>query len=80
MNIQDDCLEVGIGQDVHLTLQTWPRFCDVAYSKSYQVPGMGCGVVKCYIGGNTKEEEFPFCLVKCHDARFSNMQDVSLIS
>ncbi|XP_027006936.2 putative interleukin-17 receptor E-like [Tachysurus fulvidraco] len=38
VNIQDDCLEVGIGQDVHLTLQTWPRFCDVAYSKSYQVP------------------------------------------
>ncbi|KAK3518060.1 hypothetical protein QTP70_033286 [Hemibagrus guttatus] len=38
VNIQDDCLEVGIGQDVHLTLQTWPQFCEVSYYRSYQVP------------------------------------------
>ncbi|XP_017349177.1 putative interleukin-17 receptor E-like [Ictalurus punctatus] len=38
VNIQDDCLEVGIGQDVYITLQTWPQFCDVAYSRAYRVP------------------------------------------
>ncbi|XP_060759608.1 putative interleukin-17 receptor E-like [Neoarius graeffei] len=39
VHIQDDCLEVGIQQDVYITLQTWPRFCDVAYSRAYRVPG-----------------------------------------
>ncbi|KAB5542211.1 hypothetical protein PHYPO_G00088880 [Pangasianodon hypophthalmus] len=38
VHIQDDCLEVGIGQDVYVTLQTWPQFCDVAYSRAYRVP------------------------------------------
>lgn len=45
VHIQDDCLEVGIQQDVYITLQTWPRFCDVAYSRAYRVPGMGWGVM-----------------------------------
>ncbi|KAF5906781.1 putative interleukin-17 receptor E-like, partial [Clarias magur] len=38
VNIQDDCLEVGIGQEIYVTLQTWPKFCDVAYSRAYQIP------------------------------------------
>ncbi|KAI5617810.1 putative interleukin-17 receptor E-like, partial [Silurus asotus] len=38
VNIQDNCLEVGIGQDVYITLQTWPQFCNVAHSRAYHVP------------------------------------------
>ncbi|KAF7694044.1 putative interleukin-17 receptor E-like [Silurus meridionalis] len=38
VNIQDNCVEVGIGQDVYVTLQTWPQFCNVAHSRAYHVP------------------------------------------
>ncbi|KAL7827894.1 hypothetical protein AOLI_G00310460 [Acnodon oligacanthus] len=38
VNFQDDCLEVHSGQDVHLTIKTWPHICDVAISRSYRVP------------------------------------------
>ncbi|XP_066525732.1 interleukin-17 receptor E-like protein [Hoplias malabaricus] len=38
VNVQDDCLEVRTGQDVHVTLKTWPHICDRAVSKSYHVP------------------------------------------
>ncbi|TSK13184.1 Interleukin-17 receptor C [Bagarius yarrelli] len=38
VHIEDDCLEVSIGQDVHVTLQTWPQFCDVSYTRKYLVP------------------------------------------
>lgn len=60
VNIQDDCLEVGIGQDIYVTLQTWPQFCDVGYTRAYHVPGMGWGGVSCCITQRTKE--FPFLL------------------
>lgn len=74
VNIQDDCLEVGMGQHVYVTLQTWPQFCDVAYSKAYHVPGMGKGGVSdCTI---QKTKEFPFTWIKCHDTKFSNTLDV----
>ncbi|XP_036433270.1 putative interleukin-17 receptor E-like isoform X2 [Colossoma macropomum] len=38
VNFQDDCLEVHSGQDVHVTIKTWPHICDVAISRSYRVP------------------------------------------
>lgn len=37
VNIQDDCLQVGMGQEVQVTLQTWPQFCGYDFSQSYKV-------------------------------------------
>ncbi|XP_076860906.1 interleukin-17 receptor E-like protein [Brachyhypopomus gauderio] len=37
VNIQEDCLEVGAGQDMHVTLKTWPWFCDVAVFSLHRV-------------------------------------------
>ncbi|KAI4887832.1 hypothetical protein NFI96_026529 [Prochilodus magdalenae] len=38
VNFLDDCLEVHSGQDVYVTIKTWPHICDVAISRSYRVP------------------------------------------
>ncbi|KAG9280406.1 putative interleukin-17 receptor E-like [Astyanax mexicanus] len=39
VNVKDDCLEVRSGEDVHVTLKTWPHICNVAVYRSYKVPG-----------------------------------------
>uniref|UniRef100_A0A4W4HAE2 Interleukin-17 receptor C/E N-terminal domain-containing protein n=1 Tax=Electrophorus electricus TaxID=8005 RepID=A0A4W4HAE2_ELEEL len=38
VNIQDDCLEVGVGQDMHITLKTWPWFCDMDVFRLHHAP------------------------------------------
>ncbi|KAL2102268.1 hypothetical protein ACEWY4_001436 [Coilia grayii] len=39
VEVQDNCFEVAVGQDVHVTLKTVPEFCHLRVSKTYSVPG-----------------------------------------
>ncbi|XP_048123672.1 uncharacterized protein il17rel isoform X1 [Alosa alosa] len=39
VQVQDNCFEVAVGQNVHVTLKTSPDFCHLSVSKTYNVPG-----------------------------------------
>ncbi|XP_063073933.1 interleukin-17 receptor E-like protein isoform X2 [Engraulis encrasicolus] len=38
VEVQDNCFEVGVGQDVHVSVKTVPEFCHLWVSKTYSVP------------------------------------------
>ncbi|XP_031438619.1 uncharacterized protein il17rel [Clupea harengus] len=39
VEVQDNCFEVGVGQDLRVTLKTLPEFCNSSVSKTHNVPG-----------------------------------------